>query len=57
MIGFKQGGRLSTLNFIIVDWDHLNTSNDVPPMEKSLELLFSLATPPPSLPMEPVEKV
>ena len=57
MIGFKQGGRLSTLNFIIVDWDHLNTSNDVPPIGKSLEMLFSLATPPPLVPVEPVEKV
>ena len=44
-------------SFTVVNFDTLATRGTVPPYEKSLEMLFSLATPPPSVPMEHVEKV
>lgn len=61
LLGFSIGPHQTCINthsecawsrFIVVDFDKLGMKGEAPPLEESLEALFSLATPPPSVRME-----
>lgn len=41
-----------TDHFTVVNFDKLGDEKAAPPLEESLEILFSLATPPPTFPVD-----